>query len=60
MIDVGMCQQNIINLVDGYRDILIHVDIFALLQTTVHKDMFSTRFQIVTASGDLMVCAYKT
>ena len=60
MINVGMCQQNIVNLVDGYRDILIHVDIFALFQTTVYKDMFSTHLQIVTASGDLMVCAYKT
>ena len=59
MIDMRMGQQYIINLVDRDRNILIYIDISALLQAAVNQNAFIAGFYIVTTAGHFVVGAYK-
>ena len=59
MINVCMRQKYIVNLPDGNRNLLILIEIWALLHTTVDQNVFSIDFQKMAASGHFMCCTDK-
>ena len=59
MVDMGMCQQNVIHGARRTGDLFIDVDIASLFHAEIHKDLFGTDFQIGAASGDFVRCADK-
>lgn len=60
MVDVRMSQQDKIDQIVRNGNILIDIDVLSLFHPAVNENVFSACLQIMAASSDLMVCAYKS
>ena len=54
MINMGMCQKNVIHIRSRNRNFLILIKILALLHTTVNENLLACRFEIMLAACYLM------
>ena len=59
MVDVGMCQENIIDHGFLNRKIHIFVNVLPLLHTAVDQDVLAACLQIMTAACHFMGCTDK-
>ena len=60
MVNMCMCQQNVVNLIGWNRDLLVLIQIRSLLHTTVYQNVLSARIQVVAAACYLVSRPYKT
>ena len=56
VVDVGMGQQNGVNLPRPHRKGLVFIDVLPLLHAAVNQEMQPTSLQQGAAAGHLMVC----
>ena len=54
VVDVGMGEQNEVDMTGRHRDLDVLEHVLALLHTEINEELFSAGFDICTASGDLV------
>ena len=59
VVNVGMCEKNVVNLTGGAWDFYIFIGVSPLLHPEIHQNAFSADFQISTASGYFMCSTNK-